>query len=103
LTGWDIANPNDVAWAPWGARGDARAKLLATADGFNVAVVRAEAGYVGEPHVHDVPEVLYVIDGEVRTQGIVVPRGGGYAAAAGSVHEDFRTDAGATYLLIFKL
>jgi hypothetical protein len=103
LTGWDITDANDVEWAPWGARGDARAKLLASADGFNVAVVRAGAGYAGEPHVHDFPEFLYVIEGLVRTQGLVLGRGGAYAAAAGSVHDDFRTEAGATYLSIFKL
>jgi hypothetical protein len=29
--------------------------------------------------------------------------GDGYAAAAGSSHDDFATDSGATYIVIFKI
>ena len=57
LTGWDIANAADVDWAPWGARGDARAKLIASADGYNVVLVVAEPGYATDPHVHGIPRV----------------------------------------------
>jgi quercetin dioxygenase-like cupin family protein len=52
---------------------------------------------------HDHPEFLYVLDGEVRNQGQTLERGDGYAAAAGSRHDDFGSDTGATYLSIFKL
>jgi hypothetical protein len=44
-----------------------------------------------------------VIDGTLRNQGTTMTTGGGYVAAAGSTHADFATDAGATYLSIFKL
>jgi hypothetical protein len=30
-------------------------------------------------------------------------KGDGYVAAAGSVHADFATDTGASYIVIFKL
>ena len=103
LTGWDIASARDVEWAPWGPRGQAQAKLIASADGYHVVLVVAEAGYATDPHVHGYPEFLYVIDGTLRTQGHELPPGGAYAAAAGSVHTELRTDSGATYLSIFKL
>jgi hypothetical protein len=103
LTGWDIAAVDDIEWAPWGPRGEAQAKLVASADGFNVVVVRAPAGYVGVPHVHGFPEFLYVIDGAVHTQGLVLKTGDAYAAAAGSTHDAFESPTGATYVLIFKL
>jgi hypothetical protein len=48
-------------------------------------------------------EFLYVVDGTLRTQGVDLSRGDGYAAAVGSVHTDFATTTGATYLLVFKL
>jgi quercetin dioxygenase-like cupin family protein len=103
LTGWDIANAADVDWAPWGCRGDAKAKLIASADGYNVVVVVAEPGYATSEHVHRFPEFVYVIDGTLQVQGLLLARGGAYAAAAGSVHTELSTDSGATYLSIYKL
>jgi quercetin dioxygenase-like cupin family protein len=103
LTGWDIAEAADVEWAPWGCRGDARARLMASADGYNVVIVVAEPGYAADAHVHGFPEFLYVIDGTMRVQGHLLAGGDAYAAAAGSVHTELRTDSGATYLSIFKL
>ncbi len=69
LAGWDIGSFDAVDWAPWGSSGTARAKVLASADGFYVALVEAEAGYAGDPHQHDHAEFLFVIDGALHTQG----------------------------------
>lgn len=103
LTGWDIANATEVDWAPWGPRGDARARLLVSADGFNLVVVVAEPGYSADRHVHGFPEFVYVLDGTMHVQGHQLGRGDAYAAAAGSVHTELRTDSGARYLSIYKL
>ena len=103
LEGWDIATFADAAWVPWGSHGNARAKVLAAADGFHVALVEAEAGYRGDPHTHEHAEFLFVVDGTLRTQGRELTRGDAYAAAPGSSHTDFATDTGATYVSIFKL
>jgi quercetin dioxygenase-like cupin family protein len=73
---------------PWGD-GGARAKVLASADGYVVAIVEAEPGYRGTPHEHAHAELLYVLDGAVRTQGRALGPGDAYAAAAGSMHDDF--------------
>jgi quercetin dioxygenase-like cupin family protein len=103
LEGWDVARFDEVEWAPWGSGDNARAKVLGIADGFYVALVEAEAGYQGDPHVHEYPEFLYVVDGTLRNQGKEMARGDAYAAAPGSSHTDFATDSGATYLSIFKI
>jgi quercetin dioxygenase-like cupin family protein len=104
LEGWDIVRVDQADWVPWGGSGaNARAKVLGGADGFMLVLVEAEAGYHGDPHEHAHPELLYVIDGSLRTQGQTLVRGDGYAAASGSTHTDFATDSGATYLLVFKL
>jgi quercetin dioxygenase-like cupin family protein len=81
----------------------ARAQILADGDGFYLAVVEASAGYVGTAHDHAHPEFLYVVDGLLTTQGVMLEAGDGYVAAAGSSHAEFATTAGATYLSIFKL
>lgn len=103
LDGWNIGTFDDLDWMPWGDGGIARAKILGDADGYLVTVVEAEPGYVGTPHEHDHAEFFYLIDGEVRNQGRTMRSGDGYAARAGSFHDDFATDGGATFLVIFKL
>jgi quercetin dioxygenase-like cupin family protein len=103
LDGWDIKGFDDVDWSPWGSKGNARAKVLASGDGFFLALVEAEPGYAGDPHEHAHPEFLYVVEGALRNQGREMTKGAGYVAAPGSTHADFATESGATYLSIFKL
>jgi len=103
LDGWDIRRAADAEWVAWGERGDARAKVLGSADGYLVALVEAEAGYTGTPHEHAHAEFLYVLAGRLRNQGRSMEAGDAYAAAAGSVHTDFEAEQPSTYLSIFKL
>jgi quercetin dioxygenase-like cupin family protein len=103
LDGWDLGHAADVEWGPWGSEGNARAKLLAQGDGYYVALVEAEPGYRGDAHEHEHTEFLFVVDGTLHTQGQTLSTGDTYVAAAGSTHEDFGTDAGATYVSIFTL
>jgi uncharacterized protein len=103
LAGWDIHEADATEWVPWGTTGQAKAKILGFADGYMVAYVQADAGYRGDPHVHDNPEFFYLIDGSVRNQGRRMVAGDGYAAASASTHADFETDTGATYIVIFKI
>jgi quercetin dioxygenase-like cupin family protein len=104
LEGWNIVPADSTEWVPWtGTAGEARAKVLGTADGYFVTLVEAQPGYVGAPHEHAYAEFNYVIAGAVRNQGQHMKAGDGYAAAAGSTHTGFSTDTGATYLVIFKI
>jgi mannose-6-phosphate isomerase-like protein (cupin superfamily) len=104
LSGWNIVRADDSEWLPWtGSTGEARAKVLGSADGFTVVFVEAQPGYEGTPHQHTYPEFHYVVSGTVRNQGQDMKAGDGYAAAAGSSHDEFATDTGATYITIFKI
>ena len=76
LESWDIARPDGADWIPWGQGSDARAKILANADGYLVVFVQAKVGYRGTPHRHEHAEFLYVIDARVRSQGKDVSAGG---------------------------
>ncbi len=100
--GWDIGRAEELDWIPWGA-GGARAKILGTADGYVVALVEADAGYEGIPHQHDHAEFFFLVDGEITNQGVAMNPGDGYAAAAGSRHDQFRAETTARYVSIFKL
>jgi mannose-6-phosphate isomerase-like protein (cupin superfamily) len=99
--GWSVGHADATEWIPWGG-GGARAKLLAAGDGFNVALVEADPGYEGAPHVHEHTEFLHVVEGEVVTNGVRMGPGDAYVAAAGSEHLTF-TSTGARYLSIFKI
>jgi quercetin dioxygenase-like cupin family protein len=103
LQGWDIGHAADHEWAPWGEHGNARAKVLASGDGYMVVFVEAERGYIGSPHEHTHTEFAYVVDGEIRNQGETIRGGDAFAAAAGSLHSDFEALTAATYVTIFKL
>jgi hypothetical protein len=104
LEGWNIVRADESTWMPWtGSAGEARAKILGTADEYTVVLVEAQPGYRGNPHVHTYAEFNYIVEGTVRNQGEDMNAGGGYAAAAGSSHDDFATDSGATYVVIFRL
>jgi hypothetical protein len=103
LDGWDIVAAGDADWAPWGAGGDARAKVLGSADGYTVMFVEAQAGYAGGEHEHTHAEFFYLASGSIRNQGRVLTAGDGYAAAAGSVHGDFEALEPSTYVVVFRL
>ena len=103
LDGWNIGHAPDVDWGPWGSGGDARAKILSDGDGYYVALVEADAGYHGDAHEHEHTEFLYLVSGTLRNQGRTMTAGDAYVAAAGSTHDEFSTDDGATYVSIFKL
>ena len=103
LEGWDITRTGDAEWIPWGDGDRARAKVLGRADGYLVVLVDAQAGYRGTPHQHAHAEFLYLIDGCVRNQGQELAAGAGYAAAAGSTHDDFEALAPSTYISVFRV
>ncbi|NUP53784.1 MAG: cupin domain-containing protein [Catenulispora sp.] len=104
LAGWDMNKGDEVEWQPWGSPGsDARARILGSGDGYYLCLIEAGAGYKGDWHEHTHVEMFYLISGRIRNQGVELEAGSGYAAAAGSVHEDFECLTPATYLSIFKL
>ena len=63
--------------------------MLASGDGYVLAVVEADAGYRGTPHEHTSTEFLFVLAGRVRNQGRMMSAGDAYVAAVGSTHSDF--------------
>ncbi|WP_431037588.1 cupin domain-containing protein [Streptomyces sp. P6-2-1] len=104
LEGWSLVHVDDsVPWIPWGSDGRARARLTARADGYLMALVEAEPGYVTEPHTHAHTEFLYVIEGDCLNQGVPMTTGDVFAAAAGSRHSHFEAVTPVRYLSVFKL
>jgi quercetin dioxygenase-like cupin family protein len=101
--GWSINATGTSDWIDWGEGDRARAKVLASGDGYLVVLVEADAGYVGTPHHHTDTEFGYVLSGTLRNQHQIMEAGGAYVAERGSDHTDFDALDAATYLTIFKL
>jgi quercetin dioxygenase-like cupin family protein len=103
LAGWEINPDGGGDWLDWGDGGRARARILASGDGYLFVLVEADTGYVGTPHEHTDPEFAYVLSGRVRNQGQVMEAGGAYVAATGSHHTDFEALEPSVYVIIFRL
>lgn len=103
LAGWNTGRAKEIEWSPWGQDGNARAKVVGSADGYFLTLVEADAGYRGTAHEHRYAEFFYLLDGKIRNQGQVLTAGDGYAAAAGSTHDDFEALTSTRYLTIFKI
>ncbi len=103
LDRWDIRTDSDAEWIPWGEGGKAKAKILGEADGYTLTVIEADTGYTGTYHEHTHAEFFYLIDGEIRNQGQNMRAGDGYAAAAGSLHSDFKVLSPSKYLIIWRI
>ena len=99
---WDIRHQADVDWVPWGNQGDAKAKVLAEADGYMVVLVQADPGYRCGAHEHTSAEFFYLVDDWSETR--VRPcAGDACAAGEGSIHTYFETQAPPTYISIIRL
>ena len=102
LSGWQFA---ELATAPLQHTPEGTPfKLFGAADGFVFVYSELAPGASGAPHVHDQgPEFLYVLEGSLRTNGVEMKAGHGYAASKGSAHTEFTSDEGARFLSVFKL
>ena len=89
-----------MEWQPLGDK--IGMKMLGAADGKVLAMFQFEAGYVGGSHHHEEPEFTYVLSGSVVSNGVLMEAGHAYAAAAGTTHEEFRSDDGCTLVSVFK-
>ncbi len=100
-TGWTFTDTNTAAWqeTPDGAK----FKMVGAADGFVMVYSELAAGGSGSSHEHGAPEFLYVLDGDVRSNGVEMKAGHGYSASAGSKHTEFASTGGCTFISVFKL
>ena len=52
------------------------------------------------PHVHELPEFIYVLSGTLHVGGKTLHAGGASIAAPGSGHVDVHSEAGCTFVLV---
>ena len=97
--GWTFADAGGMEWQEMGP--GVAMKMLAGANGRVIAMFKFDAGYVGGTHDHSDAEFSYVLDGSILSNGVLMEAGHAYAAQAGTTHDEFRTDTGATLVSVF--
>lgn len=91
---------DDLAWQPSTFAKGLFVKDVAVAGGLEMQLVRMEPGASIPRHTHELPEFIYVLEGELQLAGRTLTRGWASIAAPGSEHLDVHSTDGCTFLLV---
>jgi putative transcriptional regulator len=94
------ANCADVPWQASALTAGLSVKNIAVAGGLEMQLVRMDPGARIPPHTHELPEFIYVLEGELRVAGKALAPGWASIAAPGSQHLDVHSPDGCTFLLV---
>jgi quercetin dioxygenase-like cupin family protein len=90
----------DLPWRPSTFAKQMFVKDIATAGGMELQFVRMEPGARIPLHTHELPEFIYVLEGELQLAGQSLKAGWASIAAPGSEHADVHSASGCTFLLV---
>ncbi len=90
----------DLPWKPSTFAYGVFVKDVAVADGLEMQVVRLEPGAQIPLHIHECPEFIYVLEGELMIGAHRLRRGWASVASVGSVHSDVQSETGCVFLLV---
>lgn len=91
---------DDLPWQASALAPGLTVKNVAVAGGLELQIVRLEPGARVPPHRHDLPEFLYVLEGELELAGQTLGPGCASVAATGSEHVDVHSTRGCTFVLV---
>ncbi len=91
---------DDQPWEPSALASGMFVKNIAVAGEFEMQLVRMEPGARIPPHTHDLPEFIYVLDGDLHVAGKALTAGHVSIAATGSEHIDVHSTKGCTFVLV---
>jgi anti-sigma factor ChrR (cupin superfamily) len=91
---------DDLSWKPSDFAAGVAVKDVAVSGGLEMQIVRFEPGARLPLHAHELPEFIYVLEGELSVAGQNLRRGWASIASPGSVHADVHSDTGCTFVLV---
>ncbi|MFT3896921.1 MAG: cupin domain-containing protein [Thermomonas sp.] len=91
---------NALPWTPSTFASGLSVRDAAIAGGLELQFVRMEPGARIPLHAHELPEFIYVLEGELHVAGRTIGAGWASIAAPGSEHRDVHTETGCTFLLV---
>jgi quercetin dioxygenase-like cupin family protein len=98
LLQWHFGDANSMEWQV--LETGQMLKLIAIAKGTGLILSKVPPGCKGPVHIHDGLEYLYVIEGSVVSNGKLLEAGCGFIAEAGTLHEEFTSSTGATFVVV---
>ena len=99
--GWTFTDSNAMGWQA--VADDVSSKMLGMSGNRAFTLTRFDAGHTGTLHHHENPEFLYVVEGDLVSQGVEMSAGHAYTAQPGTSHDEFRTTNGCTVLVVFTM
>jgi anti-sigma factor ChrR (cupin superfamily) len=90
----------DLPWKPSAFAAGVSVKDVAVSGGLEMQLVRFQPGTRLPLHQHEIPEFIYVLEGELSIAGQRLSRGWASVASAGSVHADVHSDSGCVFVLV---
>ena len=93
-------NCADIPWKPSTWAEKVFVKDVAVAGGFEMQMLRLEAGAHLPLHTHELPEFIYLLEGELIVGGQRLSEGWASIAGVGSIHSDVHSDTGCVFLLV---
>lgn len=91
---------NELPWKPSTFVAGVSVKDVAVSGGFELQLVRFAPGARLPVHKHELPEFIYVLEGELTVAGNSLQRGSASIASPGSVHTDVHSDTGCIFVLV---
>jgi anti-sigma factor ChrR (cupin superfamily) len=98
LPQWHFGDANNMEWQV--LETGQMLKFIATAKGTGLILSKVPPGCKGPVHVHEGLEYLYVIEGSVVSNGKRLAAGCGFIAEPGTLHEEFTSSTGATFVVV---
>lgn len=95
-------NCDDLPWKASTFAKGLSVKDVAVVGDLEMQLVRFEPGTQLPLHKHELPEFIYVLEGELVIAGQHMTRGWANIASPGSVHADVHSDTGCTFVLVDK-
>jgi anti-sigma factor ChrR (cupin superfamily) len=95
----------EAASSPWRASAYAagvEVKDLGKANGQAMQLVRCQPGVVFPTHRHTGPEFIYMLEGEAIQHGQRLGPGWAGIAESGTMDEQFRSETGCVFLIVYS-
>jgi anti-sigma factor ChrR (cupin superfamily) len=93
-------NTGDLPWRPSTFAAGVFVKDIARTDGWEMQIVRFEPGARFPIHTHELPEFVFILEGELVQAGRRLGPGWASVASAGSVDEDVHSETGCVFVLV---
>ena len=101
-SGYHFTDTASLPWRPSTVTDGVDVKDLGTANGQAMELIRCRPRATFPTHHHIGPEFIYLLEGEAIQNGQRLRPGWAGVAAAGTIDEDFHSDRGCVFLIIYS-